>query len=84
MDFFRVDSVTDALRFIKRIILKPTPWLLFNGGIYNLRLDRVEMNILSFAVILLGTVQKLFMIYLWHNDVVPFTMKIILHNIYFG
>lgn len=51
--FFRADSVTDALRFINRIILKPTPWILFNGGIYNLGLDRIEMNILFFSVILL-------------------------------
>lgn len=51
--FFRADTITDALLFIKRILIKPTPWLLFNGGIYNLGLDRVEMNILFFSVILL-------------------------------
>lgn len=51
--FFRADTITDALRFIKRIIVKPTPWLLFNGGIYNLGLDRVEINILVVALIML-------------------------------
>lgn len=51
--FFRADTITDALRFIKRMIVKPTPWLLFNGGIYSLGLDRVEMNILVFSVVLL-------------------------------
>lgn len=51
--FFRADTITDALRFIKRIIVKPTPWLLFNGGIYKLGLDRAEMNILVFALIIL-------------------------------
>lgn len=51
--FFRSDSIIDALRFIKRIAVKPTPWLLFNGGIYNLGLDRVEMNILVFSIVLL-------------------------------
>lgn len=51
--FFRSDSIEDALCFINRIIVKPTPWLMFNGGLYNLGLDRVEMNILVFSVVLL-------------------------------
>ena len=51
--FFRSDSISDALRFIKRIFVKPTPWLLFNGGIFELGLDRVEMNILVFSILLL-------------------------------
>lgn len=51
--FFRSDTIADALRFCKRIIVKPTPWLLFNGGIYNLGLDRVEMNILLVSVFIM-------------------------------
>lgn len=51
--FFRSDTITDAMRFIKRIFIRPTPWLLFNGGIYTLGLDRVEANILMFSVLLL-------------------------------
>ena len=51
--FFRADTITDALRFIKRILVKPTPWLLFNGGVYNLGLNRVEMNILVCAIVIL-------------------------------
>jgi D-alanyl-lipoteichoic acid acyltransferase DltB (MBOAT superfamily) len=51
--FFRADSIVDALRYTKRIFVRPTPWLLFNGGIYELGLDRVEMNILIFAAALL-------------------------------
>lgn len=51
--FFRADSIVDALRFIKRIIIRPTPWLLFDGGIFALGLDRIEMNILMFALLLL-------------------------------
>lgn len=51
--FFRADSITDALLYIKRIIVKPTPWILFNGGIFDLGLDRVEMNILAVSVLLL-------------------------------
>lgn len=51
--FFRVDTINDAFGFIRRIFIRPTPWMLFNGGIYNLGLDRVEMNILVFSVIIL-------------------------------
>ena len=51
--FFRADSMIDALRFIKRIIIRPTPWTLFNGEIFNLGLDWVEMNILIFSLLLL-------------------------------
>lgn len=51
--FFRSDSITDALRFIQRIFIRPTPWMLFNGGIFTLGLDRVEMNILFLSLLLL-------------------------------
>ncbi len=51
--FFRSDSITDALRFIRRIFLRPTPWMLFNGGVFTLGLDRPEMNILFFSLLLL-------------------------------
>lgn len=51
--FFRADTIWDALRFIKRILTKPTPWMLFNGGIYTLGLDRIEMNILILSLLLL-------------------------------
>ena len=51
--FFRADTIEDAMRFIKRICVKPTPWLLFNGGVYNLGLDRTEINILFFSLALL-------------------------------
>lgn len=51
--FFRADTIIDALRYIYRIIIRPTPWLLFNGGIFEIGLDRVEMNILIVSVVLL-------------------------------
>lgn len=54
--FFRANTIQDALRFIKRIFIRPTPWLLFNGGIYTLGLDRVEMNILIFSLFLMFAV----------------------------
>lgn len=51
--FFRADGITDALHIIVRMVNKPTPWVLFNGGIYELGLDRIEMNILLFSLLLL-------------------------------
>ncbi len=51
--FFRADSLKEAVGFIERMITRPTPWLLFNGGIYELGLDRVEMNILVVSVVIL-------------------------------
>lgn len=48
--FFRADTLADAFLFIKRAVTRPNPWFLFNGGIYQLGLDRVEMNILLFAI----------------------------------
>lgn len=51
--FFRSDTILDALRFIKRIFIRPTPWILFNGGVYSLGLDRVEMNILAVSLVIL-------------------------------
>lgn len=51
--FFRADSIIDALSYIKRILVRPTPWRLFDGSIYTLGLDRIEMNILFVALIML-------------------------------
>lgn len=51
--FFRASSMGGALQYIKRMMLYPTPWTLFNGEIFNLGLDRVEMNILVFSLLLL-------------------------------
>lgn len=51
--FFRADTLEDAFLFIKRAITRPTPWLLFNGGIYQLGLSRIEMNILFFSIVIL-------------------------------
>ena len=51
--FFRADTITDALCFIKRIFVKPTPWLLFNGGIFHLGLNRPEISILLVSLLIL-------------------------------
>lgn len=51
--FFRADSMMSALYYIKRIFIRPTPWAFFNGDLYTLGLDRPEMNILLFSVLIL-------------------------------
>ena len=48
--FFRASCVAEALDICRRIVMKPTPWLLFNGGIFELGLNRPEMNILTVAI----------------------------------
>lgn len=51
--FFRADSIRDALHFIRRMVMRPTPWAFFDEGIYALGLNRVEMNVLQAALVLL-------------------------------
>jgi D-alanyl-lipoteichoic acid acyltransferase DltB (MBOAT superfamily) len=51
--FFRSDSVPDAWNYISRIATRFDPWVMFDGGIYTLGLDRAEMNILLFSLVLL-------------------------------
>lgn len=51
--FFRADTVMDAFGYISRMMLRPTPWILFNGGIYQLGLERVEWNILLISLLIL-------------------------------
>lgn len=49
--FFKSNSIKDAMRYFKRILIKQTPWVLFNGSLYNLGLDRVEFNILFISTL---------------------------------
>ena len=51
--FFRSNTVTDAVRYLGRIVLMPTPWVLFDGSLYDLGLARGEMGILIFSVLIL-------------------------------
>ncbi len=51
--FFRADTMADALRYIQRIFTRPTPWLFFNGGLYDLGLNQTETNILLVSTALL-------------------------------
>lgn len=55
--FFRASSIMEALSYIKRILLYPTPWKFFDGGIYSLGLDRIEMNILLVSLVMLFLVE---------------------------
>lgn len=49
--FFRVKTFGDAVNIIRRIIIKPTQWLLFNDGLYTLGLSRTEVNILLLSIV---------------------------------
>ncbi len=51
--FFRAGSLGDAFSYIHRMFTKPDPWNLFNGELYNLGLDRVEMNVLFVSLLIL-------------------------------
>lgn len=51
--FFRADSFRMAILYIQRMFRKWNPWVLFDGSIYALGLDRTEMCILAVAVIIL-------------------------------
>ncbi len=44
--FFRAHSIADAAVYIKQIFVCPTPWILFNDGLYSLGLNRTEFSIL--------------------------------------
>lgn len=51
--FFRSNSLTDACCYIRRMFTKLDFWSLFNGELYNLGLDRPEINILLLGLVLL-------------------------------
>lgn len=51
--FFRANSLSDAFGYIRRMVTKPDLWNLFNGELYNLGLDRVEMNVLFVGLLVL-------------------------------
>lgn len=57
--FFRAGSIGQAFDYIKRIFTKWDPWNLLNGELYNLGLDRMEMNILVIALVVLLLVDLL-------------------------
>ena len=50
---FRAPNMSQAISFLKRIVMDFDPWILFTGGLYELGLDRPEMNIAFCAVALM-------------------------------
>ncbi len=51
--FFRSANIKSALSFIKRIFVDFDPWIISTGGLFELGIDRVDMNILLLALIIL-------------------------------
>lgn len=51
--FFRSVNIKSALSFIKRIFVDFDPWIISTGGLFELGIDRIDMNILLLALIIL-------------------------------
>lgn len=51
--FFKTETLMDALRYLKRILVNPTPWALWDGSLYELGLVSMEINILLIALVML-------------------------------
>jgi D-alanyl-lipoteichoic acid acyltransferase DltB (MBOAT superfamily) len=52
-NFFRADSIIAALKIIKHVFTQASPWIFFDGTLYELGLDRTEMNILIVSIVIL-------------------------------
>ena len=48
---FRASTIADAWYYLQRLFTRWNPWVLFNGGLYELGLDRFEANILKAALL---------------------------------
>jgi Predicted membrane protein involved in D-alanine export len=51
--FFRADTVKDAIYFLQRMVQNFDVWFLFDESIFYLGLDRKEMGVLLFGILLL-------------------------------
>lgn len=51
--FFRADSLSQAFLYIERMFVRFNPWVLFNGDLYTIGLERYEANVLIVSVIVL-------------------------------
>lgn len=49
--FFRADSMSDAALYIQRMFTEWNPWTLFDGQLYALGLNRVEMKVFIVALV---------------------------------
>lgn len=54
--FFRMNSITNSIAFIERMISRPDWWVLFDQSLYTIGLDRIEMNIVFISIIALLSV----------------------------
>lgn len=57
--FFRAESVSQAVRYIHRMLIYRDWWTLFDKGIYGLGLDITEMHILTVGLLALFAVSAL-------------------------
>ena len=57
--FFRADTISDALTFIKRIVVRPTYWQFFNGGLLELGINGIEINVLLVSILILFAVDMI-------------------------
>lgn len=51
--FFRMNSLSDSIVFVKRIFTRPDLWVLHDQSLFTIGLNRTEMNILTCALITL-------------------------------
>lgn len=51
--FFRAETITDAVNYIRRMFTCGDPWMFSNGRLYELGLNYTEMHILWLAVLAL-------------------------------
>lgn len=51
--FFRANHLSDACQIIGRIFSKWDPWILFDGSMYNLGLNMMEVHILILSLLIL-------------------------------
>lgn len=57
--FFRADSLKMAMIYIERMFTEWNPWVIFDGSLYELGLERPEMNVLFVAILALVLVDLL-------------------------
>lgn len=55
--FFRAETISEAMYFFKRMFTRWNPWVFFNQGLYNFGLNRVEVNILFVALLVMFFVE---------------------------
>lgn len=57
--FFRAETIEQAIYFFEKMFTKWNPWVFFNEGLYQYGLNRVEVNILFVALVMLFLVELL-------------------------